>query len=181
MSLDDPKQQNQEKEDNTQQKVQETTPTLVQDDKKANSLLQAAALEYYQRADKPGREILIKLAKDLEELAGIPKSKITRMIVRAFTQNNVKINRSYIYSVLGQEYKNAAQSEASRQTAREKREDGYDYPTGDYVTGPFETYNIDHVADYSKSTLVRIVNALHEQLIVRDKRKLLFEVLEKKY
>jgi hypothetical protein len=166
--------------ESSQQKVEETKPTPVQEDEEtAETLLQAAAKEFYIRSHKPGREILTKLAKDLEELAGIPKSKIARMIVRAFRQNNVKINRSYIYLVLGQEYKSKAQSDASSQAARERKEDGYDYKTGDYVKGGFGTYDIEHVADYGRSTLVRIVNAQHAEILDRDFLKKRIEELEK--
>lgn len=144
----------------TQQKEQDTTEQV-------NIYIEVAAKQF-QRVENQRAEIIRDLAAKISELDGIEKSKITRIIVRGFRQQNVSINKSYIYSVLGQEYKNAAQSEASSQTARELKEDGFDKPTKTFVNG--KNYDPDHVVDYSRSTLVRIVNDQREEIISLKKR-----------
>jgi hypothetical protein len=151
-----------------QQKEPDTT-------KQIDIFIEAAAKQF-QRVENQRAEIIRDLAAKISELDGIEKSKIARIIVRGFRHQNVSINKSYIYSVLGQEYKNAAQSEASSQTQKELREDGFDKPTKTFVNG--KTYNPDLVAEYSRSTLVRIVNDQREEIISLKKR---IEELEQHY
>jgi hypothetical protein len=151
------------------QQKQEEHKLTVEGEQKINVYIEVAANQF-RRVENQRAEIIKDLAANISRVDGVQKAHIARIIVRGFRQHQVSIQRSYIYQVLSEfpEYKNAAQSEASKQTQKELKEDGYDRPTKTFVTG--KNYDPDHVVDYSRSTLVRIVNDQREEIIVLKKR-----------
>jgi hypothetical protein len=161
MSLDDPK----------QQEDIEEIEISTENQEKIGKYVEAVALKL-QRVDHERAQIVIGLAFDIAALPGIEKWKVARIIVREFRQHGVRLNKSYIYSVLKDhpEYKNKDQSDASRQTQKELNRDGLDRATMTYFSGKFGTYDINRVADYGKSALQRIVNRQYEEIISLQER-----------
>jgi hypothetical protein len=115
----------------------------------------------FQQLESRKADLILELARKISLLPGVEKKMIARTIIGRFRKFGVQIQKRYVYRVLPMEYKNENLSLAATENNKLRQENGYDAKQGKYFEP--KDYNMDFLATYSKSTLIRIVTYLHEE------------------
>jgi hypothetical protein len=115
------------------------------------------------------KQVIRDLAEKISGLPGIEKTRVASFITFGFREHNVPIGKSYIYRVLGQEYKNPAISEATRRTQREMYRIGWDPQTKTYVNA--DNYDANHVKAYGRAALENVVKGLDRKVKMLGEKK----------
>ena len=121
-------------------------------------------VEEYKTIDNQRGKMIKELADKIEALPGIRKSEIARIISNGFRRLDVaSVNTSYVYQVLGDDYKDPTLSNLSKESKRRLKVLGVDSRTGDTIM-EFDDI-IDAKLDlYSPSTLRRIVELYKKEM-----------------
>ena len=127
------------------------------------------AKQKLQTVEDTRKQVIKDLAEKISGLPGIEKTRVASFITFGFREHNVPIGKSYIYRVLGQEYKNPAISEATRRTQREMYRSGWDPKVKMSVNA--DNYDVNKVRGYGRAALENVVKGLDRKVKMLGEKK----------
>ena len=115
------------------------------------------------------KQVIIELAANISGLPGVVKTRVASFIAFGFKEHNVGVGKSYVYRVLGQEYKDPAISNAARRTQREMYNSGWDPKSKTHINA--ENFNIEILPTYGEAALRNIVRGLDRKVKTLGEKK----------
>jgi hypothetical protein len=115
----------------------------------------------FKQLDKKKDDLILALAHKISLLPAVEKHLIARTIVGRLRKFEYPIQKRYVYKILPLEYKNENLSRAATENNNLRQENGWDAKQGKYFDP--KDYDINLLVTYSKNTLVRIVEYLHNE------------------
>jgi hypothetical protein len=161
------KEQNEQEEQNGKTEVQKQgekeDQIFVKSERQAFEYIKEE-FEGAKQVENHRAEIILRLAHKIEVLPGIAKDTVASIIASGFRRLKIEtIHVSYVYQVLGPEYKNATFSKMSKEQIQRRMRLGYDTRTGDYLLSLNDVIN-EKIPKYSRSTLLNIIDWYKEKV-----------------
>jgi hypothetical protein len=116
------------------------------------------------------KQVIIELAENISGLPGVDKTRVASFIAYGFKEHNIGVNKSYVYQVLGKEYKDSAISDAARRTRKEMYNTGWDPKSKVHVNA--DNYDVKYVTAYGRAALENVIRGLDRKVKTLGEKKM---------